>query len=84
MAYENYYYTSEPMDIDEVNVLFKGQAIFRQYPSQTTPTFWHKFYKMCDASSYNYGMRVYLRKGRKHKFSLTATHATVIQLISKR
>ena len=76
------YSATEHLAVDEVIVLYKGRAIFRQYIPKKRKRFGIKIYKLYDSLGYTYDMSVYLGKQRQHATAeITATHRTVLQVI---
>jgi hypothetical protein len=72
-TYSKHYAPSEHMVVHEVEVLFKGWVIFKQYIPKKHICFGIKIYKLCAMSDYTYDMDIYLWKARtrvtrhKHK-----------------
>jgi hypothetical protein len=70
--------------MDEVTVLYKGRAVFRQYIPKKYKRFGTKIYKLCDSLGYTYDISVYLGKQRQHATAqITATHGMVLQVIRR-
>jgi len=74
--YAKYYSLTKQWAVDEITVLFKGRAIFKQYIPKKHKWFGIKFYELCDSKEYPINMTMYLGKDRKCMTpSMTATHA---------
>jgi hypothetical protein len=79
-AYSKFYNPSEHLAIDDMMVLFKGKAAFKQYIPKKTKVLELKL-THCGRTGYSYEMEVYLGKDRKRAMmDMTVTHATVKQL----
>lgn len=63
-ACSKYYAPSEHMIVEEVELLFKGWVIFKQYIPKKHICFEIKIYKLCAMSGYTHDMDIYLWKGR--------------------
>jgi hypothetical protein len=83
-AYAKYCSPTEHLAVDEINVLFKGKLVFKQYIPKKHKRFGIKIYKLCDSKGYTYNMRVYFGKDRTYTTdTMTATHITVAGLTQR-
>ena len=76
------YNLTEHLAGDEVILLYKGRAVFRQYILKKYKRFGIKIYKLCDSLGYTYDMSMYLGKQQQHATAqITAMHGMVLQVI---
>jgi len=82
--YTKYYSLTKQWAVDQITVLFKGTALFKQYIPKKHKWFGIKFYKLYDSKEYTINMTTHLGKDRKCATpSMTATHATVTGLAAR-
>jgi hypothetical protein len=80
-AFSKFYSPSKHLSGEEVTVLFKVRAIFKQYIPKKHKYFGIKTYRLCDLTEYTYNMRIYLGKNKQNSTQMkTVTHTTVRSL----